>query len=119
MTKTFRPMLLGLVCAGLLAGCGARGVQIADLKDRPGRYDDRTISITGVVTNSWGLPMLPVQLYHIDDGTGEIAVLSRSGRPPVRGTRVEVRGRVNEFAVLGGRSFGLHIQEHDRRVRRS
>lgn len=104
-----------VVFAGLIAGCAARSVQIAELKSRPDRYDDKTISVTGTVTNSFGIPLIPFQFFNIDDGTGEITVLSRSGRgAPSKGARVRVRGKVNEVAVLGGRSLGLHIEETDR-----
>jgi hypothetical protein len=101
----------------LIAGCAARGVKIAELKDQPGRYDDKKISVTGVVTSSFGIPLVPFQLYKVDDGTGEITVLSKYGRTPSKGQRVRVKGRINEFAVFGGRSIGLHIQEEDRDYR--
>lgn len=108
---------VALLSAVLLTGCAARGVQIAELKDQPDKYDDKTVSVTGVVTNSWGIPLVPYQLYSIDDGSGEITVLSRSGRAPAKGARVEVKGRINEFAVFGGRSVGLHLQERDRKIK--
>jgi hypothetical protein len=60
---------------------------------------------------------VPFQLYNVEDGSGEITVLSRSGRAPASGTRVEVKGKLNEVAVFGGRSIGLHIQEDERRIR--
>lgn len=111
----FVPVLV--VTAALLSGCAARSVQIAQIKNQPDRYDDRTISVTGVVTNSFGIPLVPFQVYNIDDGTGEITVLSRSNRAPSKGARVQVKGKINEVGVFGGRSLGLHIQESDRRVR--
>jgi hypothetical protein len=112
-----RALSVALLSALLLAGCAARGVRIAELKDQPTKYDDKTVSITGTVTSSWGIPLAPFQLYNVDDGSGEITVLSRNGRTPTRGTRVEVKGRINEFAVFGGRSVGLHLQEQDRKVK--
>ena len=112
-------LTMALVGALVIAGCAARGVRIAELKDQPGKYDDKTISVTGVVTSSWGIPLVPFQLYKIDDGTGEITVLSKYGRTPSKGARVRVKGRINEFAVFGGRSIGLHIQEEDRDYRSS
>jgi hypothetical protein len=108
-----------LLSAILIAGCAARGVRIAELKDQPGKYDDKSVSVTGVVTSSWGIPLVPFQLYKVDDGTGEITVLSKYGRTPSKGQRVKVKGRINEFAVFGGRSIGLHIQEEDRDYRSS
>src|SRR5262245_39406343 len=102
-----------VLSAFLISGC-ASGVRIAQLKDQPTRYANKNVRVTGVVTNSWGIPLVPFQLYKIDDGTGEITVLSRYGRTPAKGTRVSVKGRINEFAVFGGRSVGLHIEEQDR-----
>src|ERR1041385_3448394 len=87
-----------LLSALLLAGCAARGVKIADLKDRPDKYDNKTVAVNGVVTTSYGIPLVPFQFYKVDDGTGEITVLSRSSRgAPRKGSRVEVKGRLNEI----------------------
>jgi hypothetical protein len=103
-----------LLSAILISGCAARGVKIAELKDQPGKYERHSVSVTGTVTSSWGIPMVPFQLYKVDDGTGEITVISKYGRTPGKGQRVTVKGRVNEVATLGGRSIGLHLEEEDR-----
>jgi hypothetical protein len=108
---------IALVSALLISGCAARGVRIAELKDRPDKYDDKSVSVTGTVTRSWGIPLVPFQLYSVDDGTGEITVVSNSGRTPTKGAHVKVKGKVNEVAVFGGRSIGLHLQEQDRKIR--
>jgi hypothetical protein len=112
-----RALWVALLSVFLITGCAARGVRIAELKDQPTKYDRKSVSITGTVTSSWGIPLLPYQLYNVDDGTGEITVLSQSGRTPARGTRVQVKGRINEFATFGGRSVGLHIQEQNRKIK--
>lgn len=111
-----RRFTLALLGALLLTSCSARSVRIADIKDRPGKYDEKTIAVSGVVTNSWSVPLAPYQLYNVSDGTGEIAVLSRAGRAPSMGAHVKVKGRINEIATLGGRSVGLHIEERDRHI---
>jgi hypothetical protein len=117
MTRASRFLPVAVLSAVLLAGCAARSVQISQLKNEPGRYDDKSVSVTGVVTNSFGIPLVPFQLYNVDDGTGEITVLARSGRVPPKGTRVRVTGKISEFAVFGGRSIGLHMRESDRKIR--
>ena len=115
MRSTLFRTLTALVVATTLSGCAltARRTSVADLKYNPGRYDDKTISIEGVVTSAWGIPLMPYKLYKVDDGTGEVTVVSQSGRTPTRGARVRVKGRVNELATFGGQSLGLHLQERD------
>lgn len=104
-----------LALAVTLSGCAVslRNPDIADLQRHPGRYQDRSVSVSGVVTSSWGLPLLPFRFYKVDDGTGEVTVLSESSRMPATGEHVRVKGRVQEVAVLGGRPLGLHLREED------
>lgn len=112
MRQRILQAFVGLGLVVMLAGCAAR-TSVAELKYNPGRYEDKTVSIEGVVTSAWGIPLLPYQLYRVDDGTGEVTVLSQSGRTPSKGARVRVSGRVRDVATLGGRPLGLHIQERD------
>lgn len=112
-----KTLSVALVMAFLMTGCAARGVRISELKDRPDKYEDKTVSVTGVVTSSFGIPLVPFQLYNVDDGSGEITVVSRAARSPLKGSRVRVKGKVSEVAVFGGRSIGLHITEDDRNIR--
>jgi DNA/RNA endonuclease YhcR with UshA esterase domain len=114
MTRT-STLALALVGALSLTGC-ASAVRISEIKTDPGRYDDKTVAVTGTVTNSFGVPLVPFQTYQIDDGTGEITVLARSSRRvPVKGARVEVKGKVGEVASFGSRTIGLHIEEESRK----
>ena len=84
----------------------------------PGRYQHHTVSIDGTVTTSWGIPLVPFRLYKVDDGTGEVTVVSESGRMPTRGARVRVKGRVDDVAVIGGQAVGLHLREEALYVKR-
>lgn len=101
-----------------MSGCALRAPNIGDLQRNPGRYQARSVRIDGIVTSSWGLPLVPFRLYKVDDGTGEVTVISQGTRTPTRGARVKVKGRVNEIAVFGGNSIGLHIREETLNVRR-
>ena len=96
----------------LLAGCAAR-TSVAELKYNPGRYEDDRVSIEGVVTSSYSVPLVPFRFYRVDDGTGEITVLAEGQRVPTRGARVRVTGRVEDIATFGGQSVGLHIRQTD------
>jgi hypothetical protein len=111
-----RKLVPVVFAVSLLAGCALSShPRIADLKYNPGRYHNHSVTVDGVVTSSWGVPLLPLKLYKVDDGTGEVTVVAHDGRTPTKGSRVSVKGRVNEFATFGGQSVGLHLeQEHIR-----
>ena len=109
---------LALVVSAGCATFSLRNPSIADLNRYPGRYQDKTVAISGTVTSSWGVPLVPFRFYKVDDGTGEVTVLSESTRMPARGEHVKVKGRVNDVAVLGGRALGMHIREEHLSVSR-
>jgi len=109
-----------VILAVTISGCAVslRNPDIADLQRHPGRYQDRSVSISGVVTSSWGVPLVPFRFYKVADGTGEVTVLSNGLRMPAAGERVRVKGRVQEVAIFGGRPLGLHLREEDLYVKR-
>jgi len=104
-----------VLLAGSLSACSlaVRSPTVAELKYNPGRYQDRTVAINGVVTSSWGVPLMPFRLYRVDDGTGEVTVVSQGGRVPSKGARVRVKGRVSDIATVGGQAVGLHLEQKD------
>jgi len=114
------PLALVVALVGITPACALslRNPNIADLHRNPGRYQDHTVSIDGVVTSSWGLPLIPFLMYKVDDGTGEVTVLSQSSRIPTRGAHVRVKGKVNEIGVFGGQALGLHLREESLYVKR-
>lgn len=113
--RTIHRLVAGLALGLMLSGCAlaVRRPSVAELQSNPGRYHDRTVSIDGIVTSSWSVPLMPMRLYKVSDGTGEVTVLSQGGRVPTRGAHVKVKGRVGEVATFGGRALGLHIQQTD------
>ena len=103
---------LALALVTSLSACATfRTPSISQLQSNPGRYVDKGVTVEGVVTSSWGIPMVPFKGYRVSDGSGEILVLSGNSRLPVKGAHVRVRGDVEEVAMFGGRSIGLHIRE--------
>jgi len=113
MTKLLRASAV-LLATVVLTSCAARSVTINELKADPGRYQNKSVRVTGTVTTAFGASIVPVGMYTIQDGTGEINVLARQRGTPSKGARLAVKGKVNQVASFGGRSVGLHIAEEDR-----
>jgi hypothetical protein len=110
-TKNF---VLGLMVAaaamsGACASMGSRS--ISEVQANPGKFHDKTVTVEGVVTTSFGIPLVPFKVFRVSDGSSEMLVISDDDRIPGKNARVRVRGEVQEFALLGGRSFGLHLRE--------
>jgi hypothetical protein len=93
-----RLVLLTVLSVSVLAvaGCGARTVNqvLAD----PSRYRDREVKLSGAVVDSYSF--VNRGAYRIDDGTGQLWVVSDKGVPRVS-ARVTVKGRVREGFNLG------------------
>jgi hypothetical protein len=109
-----RNFVMGLVIAASALGgaCASMGSRsISEVQTNPGKFADKTVTVEGVVTTSWGIPLVPFKVYRVSDGSGEMLVISDNSRLPGKNARVRVRGEVEEFGLFGGRSFGLHIRE--------
>ena len=120
--KTLCRALAALTLAVVVSGCAGtlRNPDISDVRRNAGHYSDRTVTLDGTVTSSWGIPLLPFKLYKVDDGTGEMTVLSRGGnRTPVKGSHVKVKGVVRDVAVFNGMPLGLHLEERDLDIQRN
>lgn len=107
--------LMALLAAACASVPGRPAIQ--QVQSQPGRFADHSVTITGTVTTAWGVPLVGFNVYRVDDGTGEITVVSTDRRVPGRGARVEVKGKVQDVAVLGGRPLGLHLREQRVRYR--
>jgi hypothetical protein len=80
----------------------------------PSRYRDKTISIVGTVTDSYGV--LGNGAYEIDDGTGRMWVVAER-TVPSRGARVEAKGRVMTGFVIRGHNMGTVLRESGRKAK--
>lgn len=109
-----KTLMLGLlVAASALSGaCASMGSRsISEVQTNPGKFHDKTVTVEGVVTTSFGIPLVPFKVFRVSDGTSEMLVISDDSRIPGKNARVRVRGEVKEVGLFGGRSFGLHIRE--------
>lgn len=107
-----------LIIAALTA-CALGGTRrISEIQQFPGKYDDRSVSIEGQVTSAWSVPFVPLRMYQVDDGTGQMTVLAEGSRVPSKGAHVRVRGKLREFGTFGDRSVGLHLRQESVDIRR-
>jgi len=104
--------MAALAAALLLAGCAP--TSIARINQDPSRFYNRTVHVDGTVTTSVGL--LGTGGYQLDDGTGKIYVVSRTGVPS-SGSRVSVTGSVIGGAQVLGQSLGTAIREQSHKVK--
>jgi hypothetical protein len=102
-------MVAAAAMSGACASMGSRS--ISEVQANPGKFHDKTVTVEGVVTTSFGIPLVPFKVFRVSDGSSEMLVISDNDRIPGKNARVRVRGEVQEFALLGGRSFGLHLRE--------
>jgi hypothetical protein len=96
----------------ILTACGS--IKIGRINADPSRYQNRVVHVSGTVTNSVGV--LGTGGYQIEDETGKIYVISRTGVPS-RGSRVNVTGTVTPGVQVLGNPLGVAIREENHRVR--
>jgi hypothetical protein len=101
---------LAVVAIGLI-GCAP--LTVARINQDPSRYRNRVVTLTGTVVTSVGI--MGTGGYQIDDGTGRIVVLSRTGVPS-GGSRVSVTGSVVPAAVVLGQPLTA-IREQSHKVK--
>ena len=101
-----------LAAAILLGGCAP--VTIGRINADPSHFRNRTVRVTGTVTNSVGL--MGKGGYQLEDSTGRIYVISGKGVPS-RGSKVTVTGRVAPGAEVLGTALGVAIREDSHSVR--
>jgi hypothetical protein len=85
-------MLLALA----MAGCEQKTIN--QIKAEPDRYARHEVAVVGTVTRSFSA--LGTGAYEIEDGTGTLWVISKSGVPR-KGARVIVKGKIRDAFNLG------------------
>jgi hypothetical protein len=79
-----------------MSGCERKSIN--DILADPSRYDNRDVAVVGNVVRS--ISVLGKGAYEIDDGTGKLWVVSKSGVPR-EGAEVVVTGTVKDGYNLG------------------
>jgi hypothetical protein len=95
-----------------LTGC-PQSTSIAKINQDPARYQGKEVTIAGQVVTSFGA--LSQGVFLLDDGTGQLWVLSEGFGVPGQGARVRVTGTVVSGVTFGGHSFANALRETERR----
>jgi hypothetical protein len=107
------------VLAGLAGGCkGERRDPINRILADPASFASKDVTVAGrvvrVIDPTQGL--LNYAAYQVDDGSGKIWVISRTGAPS-EGQEVGLKGRVRQDFKLGAELLGAVLNEMERRTR--
>jgi hypothetical protein len=93
---------LGFVLAAaiLVSITGCKGATpIRDLLNNAAAQDGKIVRIAGKVENSAGA--FGYAVYRVDDGTGQINVVAKTGGAPAQGTEVGVEGTFRQAFTIG------------------
>lgn len=108
-----RPAATALLVSALFTLAACRGtVPIRDLLDDPGRYDGERVRVEGRVTG-FSFGALGRGAFQVDDGTGTLPVVTRTGGSPREGARVGIEGIFQSVFTFGDRSAAV-LLERDR-----
>lgn len=105
--------------SGSVAGCKGRKTDvISRILADPTSFGARDVTVAGRVVEVFDPTrgLLGLSAYRVDDGSGKIWVISRSGTPS-RGQEVGLKGRVRTDFRLGTELFGAVLNEVERRTR--
>ena len=110
-----KKMLLGVILAGLLAlpGCDYLPFGFTPVKEivtSPAQFEGKEVRVKGKVKDILKVPLVDLKLYVLDDGSGEVTVVTGENLPAVNET-VSLKGVVESMAIMGGESIGLRIKE--------
>src|SRR4030042_395730 len=106
-----KKILLGVILAGLLAlsGCDYLPFGFTPVKEivtSPAQFEGKEVRVKGKVKDIVKVPLVDLKLYVLDDGSGEVTVMTGENLPAVNET-VSLKGVVESMATMGGESIGL------------
>lgn len=112
-------MLTGILL-GVLLVSGCEQKTINEILADPGRYANREVAVVGTVTQS--ASVLGTGGYEIEDGTGKLLVVSRTGVPR-KGAKIVVKGTIRDgydlslFKLPGILGSGLVMVESSHKAK--
>ncbi len=111
-------VLLAVVSLVMIVGCKSNRTMISSILQQPEKFMDRDVVVAGRVTRTYAVNLLIAEMgaYQIDDGSGKIWVITKTG-VPADGAEVGLKGTVSSGLKFGHEIFGAVIREGERRTR--
>ena len=121
MKKQTKAILFGLILSvSLLAAACPKRESIASIESNPSKFLNKEVGIAGTVRDSYGIniPLTQIRggVYKVDDGTGSLWVITQN-TVPTKGTKVGVKGKIQNGVNFNGKNYGLGMIEEERRFK--
>jgi hypothetical protein len=84
--------------------------EIAHLSENPNIFEGQRVKIKGEVVDTLKIPLIDSKSYVLDDGTGEVKVITNLDTPKI-GSKIAIIGIGSNAAIIGGESIGFRIRE--------
>ncbi len=85
-------------------------VSVSDIIQNPTKYDGQKIKLKGRVSNVTKIPFMEIKLYALSDHGQQIMVVAKD-TVPAANSEIAVIGIVENIAIVGDQSVGLHLRE--------
>lgn len=113
-----KEILTSVLLAGslLLSGCDYLPfgqTPVKEIAASPAQFEGKEVRIRGKVKDGVKIPFINLSMYVVDDGSGEVTVVTLD-KLPVAGETVNVKGLVESTVILEGQAIGLRIKETKR-----
>lgn len=106
-------LIASIICAGAWFYVNyVYSTPIKAILENPRKYEGKTLTISGEVINRMSLVFL--KYFRLQDKTGAIVVITSRVLPGM-GSKVRVKGRIEEAFVIGNEQWLILIEEEDRR----
>lgn len=108
MPIRFRAWFAAIISILLLIAC-TRTVPIKEIIDNPREYADKKVAVEGTVSGVFSL--FVVKYFTVNDGTGEIGVVTEKVLPR-KGQRIRVTGTLKEAFSLGDQTMTILLEDN-------
>lgn len=102
----------------IVTGCKDERTMVNKILERPDKYVGKEVKIAGEVTKTYSVNLILAEAgaYQLDDGSGRIWVITKTGVPR-EGQKVGLKGDVSSGVKLLGETFGVVVREEERRTK--